>query len=611
MRFRVHALMKWNAEQPASSNVPRGLRDVIDLGVRSLAHAYATAQIEPRQVLEQVYSRIENSGQRPVWVSLNSFDTALEAVKTAGANGRKGPLYGVPFAVKDNIDVAGLPTTAGCAEFAYTPNKNAYVVERLIEAGGIVIGKTNLNQFATGLVGTRSPFGICASVFDPRYISGGSSSGSAVAVARGDVCFALGTDTAGSGRVPAAFNGLVGLKPTKGLLSTSGVVPACRSLDCVSIFARDLDDAECVFDACSAFDPEDPFSRRPPDLLPPRPGPRCFGIPDSRCLEFFGDSESETLYGQAIERLMSLGWQKLTFDFAPFRHVADLLYQGPFVAERFAAVGDFLNRNPQFVHPVVRGIIEGARSYSATDAFNAIYELTRLRRIIEPLWELFDAIVLPTAATQYTIEAVLADPIVLNQRLGTYTNFTNLLDLCALSVPAGVKPSGLPFGITWLAPAHRDRDVLEFARGANSGLSRESNQPRPGRVWLAVAGAHLSGQPLNGQLLARRARLVRTTVTAPDYRLYALDTMPPKPGLVYAPGPEGKSIEVELWELDDAAFGSFVGELPAPMTIGTTRLADGTTVKGFCCEPFALHGAREITEFGGWRAYLAATLGSC
>jgi len=583
---------------------------MIDLGVHKLAEAYQSGEARPLEVLEQVYANIESNGQFPVWIALNPFESALAALRVAESRVARGPLFGVPFAVKDNIDVAGLPTTAGCAEFSYIPERNSFVVDRLTEAGAIPIGKTNLDQFATGLVGTRSPYGICASIFDSRYISGGSSSGSAVAVARGDVSFALGTDTAGSGRVPAAFNGLVGLKPTRGVLSTSGVVPACRSLDCVSIFATSLEDAERVFSAGIGFDAQDPFSRQGNFMATTGRPLLRIGVPDSSGLEFFGDSESEALYREAIAHLVHLGHKTVQFDLKPFRQVADLLYQGPWVAERLAALDNFMGEKPEAVHPVVRSIIEGARRYSASDAFRAVYELARLRRIIEPLWEMIDAIVLPTVPTHYTIEAVLGDPIILNQNLGYYTNFTNLLDLCALSLPAGHKKSGLPFGITWLAPAHHDRRLIEYARAAQGTTRRESSTLALGQVRLAVAGAHLSGQPLNGQLVSRQARLVATTATAAQYRLYALNTVPPKPGLVHAPDAAGQSIEVEVWELDERAFGSFVAEVPAPMTIGTTRLIDGSQVKGFCCEPHALTGARDITQFGGWRNYLASNAAS-
>jgi len=579
---------------------------VIDLRISELARGYRSGSLQPRRVLEEVHATIERAGRRPVWISLRPLEACLEALRKAEAQNPRGPLFGIPFAVKDNIDVEGLPTTAGCAQFAYVPSRNAHVVERLVQAGAIVIGKTNMDQFATGLVGTRSPYGVCSSVFDSKYISGGSSSGSAVAVARGDVSFALGTDTAGSGRVPAAFNGIIGVKPTRGLLSARGIVPACRTLDCVSIFTRDLEDAARVLEISAGYDSEDPFSRTCPTISGNVPNTPRFGVPEWEQLQFFGDGESEALYRKYVMGLESQGWRKVHFDFEPFRRAAKLLYEGPWIAERLAAIGDFIALRPEAVHPVVRGLVEGAKKYSASDAYRALYELMELRRAVEPLWTAVDALVLPTAPTHYSIEQVHAEPIELNKNLGTYTNFANLLDLCGLAVPAGFKASGLPFGVTWFGPAGQDRQLLELARRASGERAVTTNKQPVGRVRLAVAGAHLSGQPLNGQLMSRNAELVKTTTTTPQYRLFALNTTPSKPGLVYAPEAKGRAIEVEIWELDAENFGSFVSELPAPMSIGTTRLADGSLVKGFCCEPYALEGALEITEFGGWRAYLAA-----
>jgi allophanate hydrolase len=475
----------------------------------------------------------------------------------------------------------------------------------LVQAGAIVIGKTNLDQFATGLVGTRTPYGICSSVFDSRYLSGGSSSGSAVAVASGQVAFSLGTDTAGSGRIPAAFNALVGLKPTRGVLSTRGVVPACRSLDCVSVFAKTIADAELVFELSASFDAEDSFSR-------PRGAVNALGharprlaVPRSEDLEFFGDTESAELFRSAIERAKELGAEIVRFDLAPFREAALLLYAGPWVAERTTTVTELLAKNPDAIHPVVRGIVAGGSKYSAADAFRAQYRLGELRlkaaRVLAPC----DALLLPTAPTHYTIQEVLENPLELNARLGTYTNFVNLLDLTALAVPAGAKKSGLPFGVTFMAPAFHDSRLLELGR---SFVAEATTKPKPAHdcVWLAVAGAHLSGQPLNHELTSRGGHRVRTTKTAPEYRLYALDTVPPKPGLVHAPGEPAHAIEVEIWELTREAFGSFVANIPAPMTIGMTKLSDGSLVKGFSCEPHALDGAREISQFGSWRAFRAS-----
>jgi len=488
-----------------------------------------------------------------------------------------GPLRGLTFAIKDNIDYAGVPTTCACPESAYVPEQHAEVVERLLNAGAVAIGKTNMDQFATGLVGVRSPYGACSSVYHPAYISGGSSSGSAVAVATRQVDFALGTDTAGSGRVPAAFNGIFGLKPSRGFLSTRGVVPACRTLDCVSIFARDLALAERVFRVAAQW---------------PLPAPAAWAMGSFRfgVTQFEGDAAFAPLYEEAARRLERCGGQRVPIDFAPFQEAAQLLYQGPWVAERYAAVGRWL----EWMHPTVKFIIGGAVKYSAVDAFRAIYRLEELREQTLAEWARVDLLVLPTAGWIYRIEEVLADPIALNTNLGLYTNFVNLLNLAALAVPAGQRPDGLPFGISLIGPAGSDLSLLRIAE-------------RMQGISVAVAGAHLSGQPLNWQLTSRGATLLRTVKTSPEYRLYALaNTTPPKPALVYEPGFQGPGIEVEVWSFPPSEFGGFVAEVPGPLGIGSVRLADGSTVRGFICEPYGIQGAEEITHFGGWRAYLGS-----
>jgi allophanate hydrolase len=545
--------------------------------------------------------KIEAEGDRPIWISRFSEAAVLAQLDAADT---AGPLYGVAFAVKDNIDVAGLPTTAACPDFSYLPARHATVVERLVQAGAIVLGKTNLDQFATGLVGTRTPYGICSSVFDERYVSGGSSSGSAVALAKGQVAFSLGTDTAGSGRVPAMFNALVGVKPTRGLLSTRGVVPACRSLDCVSIFTRNLSDAELLLETCAGFDADDSYSR-------PREAVNGLGdarlriaVPRPEDLEFFGDHENAELFLAAVELVKSWGAEVTRFDLAPFREAAALLYAGPWVAERLTTVADLLERKPEAIHPVVRGIVEGGRGYGADATFRAFYRLGELRLRAAGVLASCDALLLPTAPSHYTIQELQDSPLELNARLGTYTNFVNLLDLSALALPAGFKKSGLPFGVTFMAPAFHDERLLELGRRF-AGEVEAPARPAHDCVRLAVAGAHLSGQPLNHELTSRGARRIRTTKTAPEYRLYALDTVPPKPGLVHVPSESAHAIEVEIWELTRQAFGAFVAQIPAPMTIGMTKLADGSLVKGFSCEPHALHGAREISQFGSWRAFRA------
>jgi allophanate hydrolase len=587
----------------------------MSLDIASLSAAFAAGTLTPETVLTQIYDRIAREGERPVWISLLSREHALAKLKSAP----RGPLWGIPFAVKDNIDVAGLPTTCACPEFAYTPERSAAVVERLEAAGAIAIGKTNMDQFATGLVGTRSPYGIPTSVFDANYISGGSSSGSAVAVAAGLVSFALGTDTAGSGRVPAAFNNIVGLKPTKGLLSGRGVVPACRTQDTVSIFALTCADAARVLDVAAVFDPDDSYARAAP--CPFRyehltKGLRV-GIPSNE-LEFFGDDEARRSYLMAAERLRDLGCEIVPFDDTPFREAAQLLYSGPWVAERLAAIETFAADKPGAIHETVRGIILGANRITAVETFAGFYRLADLTRRAQAEWTKMDVVLLPTTPTTYTIADVLADPVRLNSNLGIYTNFVNLMDLAAVAVPAGFRPNGLPVGVTVMGRAFDDARLLVLADALHRSLADArlgaTMVPLAGtppvatvqsaRIAVAVVGAHLSGQPLNSQLVERNARLLRTTRTAPGYSFYALaNTTPAKPGLVYD-GQGAGNIEVEIWEMDDASFGSFVALIPPPLGIGTVKLADGSLVKGFLCEAHAIVGAMDITRYGGWRAWL-------
>ncbi|PPA73121.1 allophanate hydrolase [Achromobacter spanius] len=550
-----------------------------------------------------------------------TLDEQLDGLRlmlaAVGGDMTRLPLYGVPFAIKDNIDAAGWPTTAACPEFAYTAQEDATVVQRLRAAGAILIGKTNLDQFATGLVGTRSPHGAVANTFNPDYVSGGSSSGSASVVARGIAAFSLGTDTAGSGRVPAGFNNIVGLKPTKGWLSTAGVVPACRTLDCVSIFALTVADAELVAEVAGGYDERDPYSRQMPAGAS-LPWPRAPKLAVPATLEFFGDAQAAAVFEDAVRALKDTGAQVQAIDFAPFTELAALLYQGPWVAERFAAVEDLWQTQPDAINPVVRGIVEQAANYTALDAFKAEYRRAELTRQIHQALAGFDALVVPTSPSIYTIAQLQADPVTLNSRLGVYTNFANLADLSALALPAGMRADGLPSGITVIGLAWQDRALAQFGRlwQAQRGLPLgATGAPLPAgidaarapadTVRVAVVGAHLTGMPLNHQLTSRHAVLVEKTRTASDYRLYALaNTTPPKPGLVKSES--GAPIEVELWDVPVTAFGAFVAEIPAPLGIGTLELEDGRLVKGFICEPRGLDGARDITAFGGWRAYLAS-----
>ncbi|MDE3175631.1 MAG: allophanate hydrolase [Pseudomonadota bacterium] len=571
----------------------------------------------PAQTIEETYARIAAHDDAALFITLRPLSEALADARRLTAQGPEGkPLFGAPFAIKDNIDVAGLPTTAACPAFAYMPERSAFVVQRLVEAGAIPIGKTNLDQFATGLVGVRSPYGAPRNALRADLIPGGSSSGSAAAVGAGLVPFALGTDTAGSGRAPAAFNGIVGLKPSLGALSSSGVVPACRTLDTISIFALDVVDAFAVFQAAAMYDRADAYARRcpPPELINPD-GLRV-GIPNT--LEFFGDSEAQAAFARDVATVAALGFTLVEFDFAPFAEAAHLLYDGPWVAERYAATRPLIESNPEALHPVTRAIIEGARKFDAASAFEAFYKLAALRRTTEAAWRDFDVMLTPTAPRLYTVAEVLADPVRLNSRLGTYTNFVNLLDLAAIAAPAGMRGDGLPSSVTLIAPNGTDgvlaglAALIQARSGAPMGATGLTPAPAPalsparGRIELAVVGAHLTGLPLNRELVGLGAKFVRAATTTHDYRLFALPgATPPKPGLLRVADGQGAAIATEIWSLEPAAFGAFVANIPAPLGIGVLRFADGAVTKGFLVEAAATEGAHDISHFGGWRAYLA------
>ncbi|MFO6420840.1 allophanate hydrolase [Hylemonella sp. W303a] len=574
-----------------------------------------------------VHPPTPDSDSNPAPTPLEAARAWISRCETPLPGAAAGPLRGIRFAVKDNIDAAGLPTTAACAAFARTPSAHATVVRKLLDAGASLAGKTNLDQFACGLNGTRSPWGAVPNAFDPAYVSGGSSSGSAYVVATGQVDFALGTDTAGSGRVPAGLNNIVGLKPSKGLISARGVVPAAQSVDCVSIFARSVGLAAQVLDAARGHDAEDPYSRALTLADRPFPNTFRFGVPD--VLTFFGDTLAEAEFDRARARLRELGGVEVRFAYQPFAEAAALLYESALVAERYAAIRDFFDTHEADVMEPVRGIIAQGRSYDAADLCIAQTRLRALGQQAAAQWreaggQGMDVMLVPTAPTHYTIAQMQADPVVLNRNLGAYTNFVNLLDYAALSVPSSIRPDGLPFGITLIGPCGSDWQLAELgqryhhATGLTQGATGEplpAPTPIPGiqtqtaasMVRVAVVGAHLSGMPLNVQLTERGARLLSQTTTAPCYRLYALPgTVPPKPGLQRVADGQGARIAVEVWEMPIEHYGSFVALVPAPLGIGTLTLDGGASVQGFLCEGLALEGALDITAHGGWRAYLAA-----
>lgn len=599
-----------------------------DLSFDALWRYYFSDKSLPSSLFGHLDKRLDEVDYPEIWINRVSRKTLLmqaekldEALRIHGEQVLKHmPLFGLPFAIKDNIDVKGMQTTAACPSFAYIPQVSAYVVQKLEAVGAILIGKTNLDQFATGLVGTRSPYGVVRNAINPDYVSGGSSSGSAVAVALQLVSFTLGTDTAGSGRIPAGFNGIVGLKPTRGLLSTRGVLPACRTLDCVSIFALNVQDAWRVLHAVAEFDDEDPFSRH---IIQSgvRQNSYRIAVPDQ--LEFCDDINAQKAFSDAMAQVTKFpNVQVKTIPFSPFIEAGKLLYQGPWVAERRAVIGSLFDKQPQSIDPIVHNIVAQADQFNAVDAFKANYRLAELRREAERLMTEVDFLVVPTAPTMPTITAVNAEPVARNSELGYYTNFVNFFDFAALSIPTSIRSDGLPAGITLIGRCGSDHQLaavgevlqakfnrLDTARVQYQGVYSVIADPLPYTeltVQVAVVGAHLEGQPLNWQLLERGARKLLSTSTSKNYRLYALpDTAPPKPGLERVME-GGDAIELELWEIPQRNFGSFVAEIPAPLGIGSVQLSDGQYVKGFICEPWALKGAQDISFYGGWRAYLAS-----
>lgn len=587
--------------------------------LQSLRSAY-TSGIHVAEVVEEVYRRILNLDDPGIFITIRDRDVVLEEAETLElALFEEMPLWGIPFAVKDNIDVAGMSTTAACPDFAYTAKEDAFAVKCLREAGALLIGKTNLDQFATGLVGMRTPYPAPLNAIDPEVIPGGSSSGSAVAVARGLVGFSLGTDTAGSGRVPAALNGIVGLKPSLGALSNRGIVPACRTLDCVSIFALTADDAFEIFKSTAVHDPLEAYSR----IFPPfrRSGVQSqlrVGIPDNKTIRFFGDEVQQRSFNQSIDMLRKEGAAVTEVDFEPFYAVAELLYDGPWIAERHTVIESLLAASPDAVHPVTRKVTEAALEFSATDTFRAIYRLRELAHGIGAVMAELDLICVPSIPKFFTRTEIERDPVSPNAQLGTYTNFVNLLDLCAITVPVSKREDGRPGSVTLIGSAGKDCTLAALA----ASLQSKTQPPLGAMTWplpkpahsvcgpdinelaVVVVGAHMSGLPLNDELTQLGARFLRETTTTQNYKLFKLEASPPaRPGLVR--DAEGSAIAAEVWALPSQSVGKFLQGIPAPLGIGTIFLDDGSTAHGFLCEAIAVKDSQEITHFGGWRAYLA------
>jgi allophanate hydrolase len=586
--------------------------------IANLQRAYSKG-LHPNEVVSEVKRRIALAASNPIWIHvLTDEELAPYLSYLAGFAPSELPLYGIPFAVKDNIDLALVPTTAACPAFAYTPDDSSFVVACLLQAGAIPIGKTNLDQLATGLVGTRSPYGAVSNAFDASLISGGSSAGSAVSVALGQVSFSLGTDTAGSGRVPAALNNLVGYKPTRGLLSTSGVVPACRTLDCVSIFGLNIEDVQRVASVAIEYDTQDAYARRPA-LLAPLLIPRI-GLPDPTQLAFFGDAMYAGLFDKVATEI-SEQYDTCIKDISPLLAAARLLYEGAWVAERYHAAKDLIENQPDQLREEFLAVVSSASSLSAVDYFDGAYQLAEFKRQAELLFSDIDVLVLPTVGTHYSLADVADSPLQRNSDNGFYTNFVNLLDMAALAIPAGFTPAGLPFGVSLIGEAMSDDTLLTLARqllqGKGQFLQRKLgatgvDMTEPLAVPnltetmpIAVCGAHLSGMPLNGQLLERHAVLREATTTAPCYRLYALPGGPPmRPGLVRTE--DGVVIEVEVYDVPKVHVGSFLAGIPKPLGLGQLELVSGDWVSGFICEPTGIEGAQDVSAFGGWRAYIAS-----
>ncbi|WP_050931096.1 allophanate hydrolase [Aestuariivita boseongensis] len=573
------------------------------LTLDALREAYDSGAT-PSDIVREVYRRIEAVGDPAIFIHLRPMEDVLAEADALAERSDEQPLWGTPFVVKDNIDVAGIPTTAACPAYAYTPGRDAFVVARLRAAGALVIGKTNLDQFATGLVGVRSPYGVPKNAIDPDIVPGGSSSGSGVAVGHGFVTFSLGTDTAGSGRVPAALNNVVGLKPSLGALSATGVVPACRTLDTISIFAANVTDAFAAFQVACAEDTEDAYSKQVTagNLSAPPPAFRV-GVPDAASRIFFGDTVQAASFEDSLTQLQALGATIVELDFSPFYAVAEMLYEGAWVAERYTVVEDLMRDAPDALHPTTAKIIGAAKQLSAADAFRGIYRLKELERAAHGLLAQIDLLCVPTIPTFYSVADLEADPVTPNSNLGTYTNFVNLLDMCGIAVPSKPRSDGRPGSVTFLAASGSDALVGSIAAAfAGEAVAGKPGHATESEIAIAVCGAHMSGMALNHELTSRGGRLLEATCTAPRYRLYALAGGPPqRPGLLRIE--KGAKIELEVWALPKSTVGAFLEGIPAPLSIGTVELESGTKAHGFLVETTGVQGAEDITHLGSWRAY--------
>ncbi|EQM77152.1 allophanate hydrolase [Stutzerimonas stutzeri] len=591
-----------------------------DLRLNTLRTAYETGALSPRQLILALRDQAADlNGEFNAFIHLLSageLEPYLAALE--GKTPAELPLYGIPFAIKDNIDLAGIPTTAACPAFAYTPDTNATIVGQLIALGAIPMGKCNLDQFATGLNGTRSPYGECRNSVHPEYPSGGSSAGSSLAVALGVATFALGTDTAGSGRVPAALNNLVGLKASKGLISTAGVVPACRTLDCVTFFTATAGEASRLLALTARHDPRDEYSRANPSWNDSsafgKVGAFRFGVPTE--LEFLGCPESPALFAATVEHLKAMGGEPVEIDFAPFLEAARLLYEGPWVAERYSVAGELIEQQPHAVLPVIKAVLEKAPGTTAVQLFQAQYRLQQLKAICDRIMAEVDCVLTPAYPRPVTLNELHAEPVKRNSDLGYYTNFMNMLDYGAVAVPAGVMQNGLPWGVTLFGRVFTDQYLLSLADALQRQHSvaligghlvaspAPQNPSRNDRARVVVCGAHLDGLPLNWQLKQRGGKLLQATQSSPDYKLYALAGGPPfRPGMVRVTE-GGVAIEVEVWEIPSSELGSFLTGIPAPLGLGNVQLANGRWETGFICEPYGLEDAVDITACGGWRAYV-------